>query len=124
MASDQVREFARLMNRHRQSKGCPVLVWNEEIAKVAQAHSEEMARYRYLSHTNRARQSPFDRLSKAGIRFRMAAENIAEGQITGPEVLRSWLNSPGHRQNIEECRYTTHGVGKSGVYWTHVFVRN
>ena len=122
VAEEEVRDFVRYANRHRQERKCPVLVWDDQIAQVAEKHSAEMARYNYLSHINRAGKSPFDRLAAGGVKFTRAAENIAQGQRTGREVFNGWLTSPGHRQNIEECRYTHHGVAMVGVFWTHVFV--
>jgi uncharacterized protein YkwD len=38
-------------------------------------------------------------------------------------VLAAWLNSSGHRANIENCSLTHHGVGLEGTHWTHVFLR-
>jgi uncharacterized protein YkwD len=43
------------------------------------------------------------------------------GQPNAGEAVRGWLRSPGHRQNIETCGYTRHGVGLSAGRWTHVF---
>jgi uncharacterized protein YkwD len=89
---------------------------------VAQRHSEDMFNYSFFSHTNQEGKSPFDRLQGAGIRYRLAAENIASGQRTAEEVLRSWLQSRGHRRNIENCELRQHGVGVSNHRWTHVLI--
>lgn len=43
--------------------------------------------------------------------------------LTGNAVLAAWLNSSGHRANIENANFTHHGVGKAGTSWTHVFIR-
>jgi uncharacterized protein YkwD len=99
-----------------------VLQWDDHIAAVAQAHSDDMARNNFFSHQNQRGQSPFERLNAAGIRYSSAAENIAYGQPTGQQVLQSWLTSSGHRQNIDNCGYTRHGVGLAANRWTHVFV--
>jgi len=120
--SAKVNEFVSLVNRHRQKIGCPSLVWDPAIAAVAQAHSTDMMTNRFYSHENRRGQSPFDRLAAAEIAFARAAENISRGQTTAQQVLNTWLDSSGHRRNIEECRYTRHGVGLAATYWTHVFV--
>jgi uncharacterized protein YkwD len=121
-AAAEVRSFTSLVNRHRQSIGCAPLQWDDQIAAVAQAHSADMARNNFFSHTNQRGQSPFDRLNAAGVKYSSAAENIAYGQTTAQQVLQSWLTSSGHRQNIETCRYTRHGVGLNATRWTHVFV--
>jgi uncharacterized protein YkwD len=81
-----------------------------------------MFHYRFFSHTNHLGKNPFQRLQGAGIRYRIAAENIAAGQQTAEQVLQSWLNSQGHRRNIENCDLTQHGVGFYNNRWTHVLM--
>ena len=119
----EMGNFVSRMNAHRQSLGCPALVWNDAVAAVAQAHSEDMVARDYFSHTNPDGASPFDRLSSAGVDYSGAAENIAYGYPTGDAVLEAWLDSSGHRANIENCSLTEHGVGLQGTHWTHLFIR-
>lgn len=131
--NDEVRDLVTLINHHRKSIGCPVLSWNSVVARVAQAHSDDMVRNNYFSHTNRKGQSSFDRLHAAGIRYVRAAENIAEGQRSAREVYDSWMHSSGHRANIENCKLREHGIGytrgsnsaslgRVANAWTHDFV--
>ena len=119
----EVVSFVKLMNAHRISRGLSPLVWDNRVAAVAKAHSRDMYDRDYLSHSWRDGRSTWDRLTARGVRYSRAGENIAWGQRTGSAVLRSWLDSPGHRANIEDDSYTRHGVAKVGVYWTHVFIR-
>ncbi len=119
--ADVVR-FVDLMNDHRASVGCPPLSWNDGVAAVAQAHSQDMVDRGFFSHTNPDGESPFDRLTEAGIAYSRAAENIAWGHPTADAVLSAWLGSPGHRANIENCLLTQHGVGLQDQRWTHVFI--
>jgi len=121
---EELRSFVALLNKHRENIGCPQLAWDTDMAAVAHAHSDDMARNNYFSHTNLQGQSPFDRMRARGITYRSAAENIAWGQSTGQQVLQSWLNSAGHRGNIENCSFTRHGVGLVQTRWTHVFTGN
>ena len=111
------------MNDHRQSFGCPRLVWNHDVASVAQAHSDDMVERDFFDHTNPDGESPFDRLQEAGISYSGAAENIAWGYETAEAVLNGWLNSPGHKANIENCSLTEHGVGLYQSRWTHLFIK-
>ena len=118
-----VEQFVSLLNAHRADVGCSALVWNGAVAEVAQAHSVDMATRSFFSHTNPDGKSPFDRLSEAGVAFSSAGENIAHGYPTAAAVLAGWLDSPGHRANIENCALTQHGVGLHAARWTHVFIR-
>lgn len=119
---DQIREVAELVNEHRRKKGCKELTWLSPVAAVAQKHSQDMFANKFFSHTNLLGETPFDRLAKAGIKYQRAAENIASGQRTAVRVVESWLQSAGHRRNIEDCAMQQHGIGLYENYWTHVFI--
>jgi len=114
--------FVDQMNAHRESVGCAPLTWNQDVAVVALGHSQDMVDRGFFGHENPDGQSPFDRLRASGVGFSRAAENIAYGYPTGAAVLAGWLDSPGHRGNIEDCALTQHGVGRVGTYWTHLFI--
>jgi uncharacterized protein YkwD len=117
-----VREFEQLANAHRVRVGCGRLRWDAPTGAVAQAHAEDMVRRDFFSHTNPDGQGPFDRLRAAGVTYTAAAENIAFGYRTAAAVLGGWLNSAGHRRNLENCRYTHHGVGLRDGKWVQVFI--
>lgn len=51
----------------------------------------------------------------------MVGENIAYGYTSSSSVFQGWLNSSGHRANIENPNYTHVGFGLTGKYWTVVF---
>ncbi|HEX6749864.1 MAG TPA: CAP domain-containing protein [Longimicrobium sp.] len=116
-------EVARLVNARRRSVGCPPLEWDPGAAAAAQAHADDMARRGYFSHVSPEGRTPIDRLRERGVRFRAVAENIAVGQTTPEQVVGAWLNSPGHRGNIENCRYSRAGVGFRDHRWAEVLLR-
>ena len=71
-----------------------------------------MARYRYFEHSDPSGRSVFQRIADCGFKSRLAlGENIAAGQRTPQSVFRAWLNSPGHRRNIEYPSFRYIGVG-------------
>ena len=131
--TEEIRTLVELVNRHRRGVGCKDLIWLEPVAVVAQKHSDDMVRRGFFDHNNPEGLSPFQRLNAAGLKFMRAAENIAQGQETAHAVMASWLSSPGHRRNIEDCAMREHGIGftrgtKALPYgtmtnaWTHNFV--
>ena len=120
-APQQARAVADLVNRHRATVGCGALVWDERAAAAAQAHSDDMARHDRFSHIGSDGSDAGSRLERAGVRWRAVAENIALNGGGASSAVQGWLNSRGHRQNIENCGYTHHGVGLRGDRWTHVF---
>ena len=118
----EVRALESLVNEHRRQAGCAPLRLHDGATRVAQRHSEDMARRNFFSHQNPDGESPFDRLHEGGISFRAAAENIAYGQRDAQAVMASWVSSAGHRRNIENCAYTHHGAGLFAARWTHLLL--
>ncbi|MER2047210.1 MAG: CAP domain-containing protein [Solibacillus sp.] len=127
--SQSVSEFEKqvvdLTNAERAKEGLKPLEMHSPLMKVAQAKSEDMAKNNYFSHTSPTYGSPFDQIKSAGISYRSAGENIAQGQRTPQQVVQAWMESPGHRQNIMNANYTHIGVGfvDNGYYWTQQFIQ-
>lgn len=119
------KQVFELVNDVRAERGLPPFQWDEKLARSARKHSQDMVDRSFFSHTNPDGESPFDRMREAGISYRAAAENIAAGQPDAASVLDSWMNSPGHKQNIlGNYRYLGVGVAFGGdhrVYYTQNF---
>ena len=113
-----------LVNQARAGAGCGALTADPALAAVARAHSADMRDRDYFSHTSPEGLSPFDRAEQAGIDY-ARAENIAFGQADATAVMEAWLESPGHRANILDCKLTKLGVGvaegSGGPWWTQLF---
>jgi uncharacterized protein YkwD len=106
-----------LINQERVKAGLKPLVWNEQLAEVARSHSRDMFERGYFSHQNLDGLSPFDRMQRAGITFRVAGENIAYA-ATVDLAHGGLMRSPGHRANILEANFGSVGLGviDGGVY--------
>lgn len=127
--TSQENEVIRLVNAERAKAGLGALKANWQLSRVARYKSADMANKGYFSHTSPTYGSPFRMMESFGLRFSAAGENIAYGQRTPAEVMRDWMNSPGHRSNIMGRNYTEIGVGlaknKNGVcYWTQMFMKS
>ena len=121
--AQMVEEMAQLVNEHRQARGGPALIWLQPASDAAQGHSADMARRDYFDHVSPEGQEPWDRLEARGVGFSMMAENIAyTPRRSARETLQQWIGSRGHRENLENCGYTHHGIGLQDAYWPHVFV--
>lgn len=114
-----------LVDAERGKAGCTALRWDDRLARAADKHSADMANQDYFSHTSQDGRSPSDRVKAEGYNSG-AGENIAAGQETPESVMKTWMNSPGHRANILNCDYKSLGVGlhRGGsyrFYWTQNF---
>lgn len=119
-------EVVRLTNLERAKAGCKPLVHDRRLRQAAYAHSADMSARNYFSHTSLDGRTFVDRIEATGYRYTALAENIAKGHPTAQAVVRGWMDSPGHRSNILDCRFTHIGVGyvkAGGPYWTQTFGR-
>lgn len=122
------QEVLELVNKERAERGLPSLKLDNEVGKVARAKSQDMLDNQYFSHNSPTYGSPFDMLTDFGVSYRGAAENIAAGQRSPESVMKSWMNSAGHKKNILKESLTHIGIGhvegdsQYGHYWTQMFI--
>jgi uncharacterized protein YkwD len=110
-ATFESRLFVRT-NVRRQRHGCRPLRLNGPLALAARRHSELMSYRDDLSHRLAGEGDLAQRAVAAGYTpWRMLAENLAWGQPTPRAVFRAWVNSPGHRANLDNCRLRDVGFG-------------
>ncbi|MFJ9346600.1 CAP domain-containing protein [Streptomyces sp. NPDC101237] len=122
-ASGVVARLVDLVNAERGKVGCSALTLNTTLSKVAQAHSEDMARHQTMSHDGSDGSSPGDRITGAGYTWSSYGENVAYGYASADQVMAGWMASPGHKANILNCSFKEIGVGLAGPgsYWTQDF---
>ncbi|MDI2586413.1 MULTISPECIES: SafA/ExsA family spore coat assembly protein [unclassified Psychrobacillus] len=119
------QEVIKLINIERANAGLPALKDDWELARVAEAKSQDMHDKNYFDHTSPTYGSPFDMMKAYGVTYKAAGENIAKGQQSASDVVKAWMNSEGHRANILNKNFTHIGVGyvKDGNYWTQMFIQ-
>jgi uncharacterized protein YkwD len=117
------REVHRLVNLHRTGMGLSALEWNNIIANECRQHSQEMANAHTINHDGFN-----ERINKIGetISWNWAGENVAYN-YSAQGAVTAWLNSPGHKSNIESnSNLTAVGVAYDGntIYFTQIFIRS
>ncbi|WP_424944246.1 CAP domain-containing protein [Aliiroseovarius crassostreae] len=106
--------FAGLLNNVRIANGAGAVAYDNRLGAAAQGHANDMLAHNYLSHTGRDGSSAGDRITRAGYNWRTYGENIAQGQDSQSDVLKSWTNSPGHHANNINPNFKDFGLGKAG----------
>lgn len=122
--TDAESAAVRLTNVERALHGCSALRIDVRLRSAARAHSVDMHRRDYFDHNSPDGRTPWDRIKAAGYAD-PGAENIAKGYATAQAVVQGWMNSPGHRANILNCKLTAVGIGvefgAGGPWWTQDF---
>lgn len=132
MQTELINQVLELTNAERAKAGLSPLKLNSQLVDAAQDHSSDMAYDDFFNHTGVDGSNPSDRVQDTGYQYSTVGENIAAGQRTAAEVVEAWMNSPGHRANILNARYTEIGIGYEFLendtgsvrykhYWTQVF---
>ncbi len=108
-------ELLQRVNQIRAEKNLIELAPSQDLARVARAHAEDMARRSYLSHVNPEGANPLQRAQAAGLSgFRLFAENIGATTVGGDRVriiVEEWMRSHDHRENVLNPAFNTSGVG-------------
>ena len=94
------------MNQDRADAGAPPLVWRNDLAGFAEEHSGRMAAEGRIWHN--------DEYFSAESRRRFAAKTVGENVALNKSIddaHRRLMNSPGHRANILNAKFTEVGVG-------------
>jgi uncharacterized protein YkwD len=118
-------KLIELTNQERANEKLAALKPNPVLCRVARAHSANMARQGVMNHVLDGKGAP-DRIKAAGYKYASCGENIGAGDTGLEAVLKAWMNSKVHRDNILHRRFTQIGVGivtddKGKAYYTQVF---
>lgn len=81
------------------------------LEKAAQKKAEDMAKNGYFSHWTPDGRSPWSFMTSVGYYYLRAGENIAVDFSDASTLNTAWMNSPLHRANILDGRYTKIGIG-------------
>ena len=108
-----------LLNRERASRGLGKLRADGQLAKAAQNFSTRMVRQGFFDHVCPSGSTLNSRVKstsylRGSVRGWSLGENIAWGSGTAgtpKSIVRSWMNSPGHRRNILDGRFRHIGIG-------------
>ena len=111
-----------IVNQERIKAGVKPLKFNNDMYKAAMVRAKECDES--FSHDRPNGTSCFTALKEAGVKYLSAGENIAMGYRTPADVMKGWMDSEGHRNNILNPNFTDFacGVYKSG-YWSQFFCK-
>lgn len=98
-------------NSARAEEGKSPLVRNPTLDEAARLKAEDMAENSYFAHWSPAGVSPWHWFSEAGYSYVHAGENLAVHFTDSTTVVDAWLESPTHRENIMNAKYTEIGIG-------------
>jgi uncharacterized protein YkwD len=143
---DLEQRIHQLINLQRQTNGREPLTWDDSLATLARAHSEDMAMRGYFKHINPEGLTPMKRAQAAGYNCNLLGENIYQNNLYSRVItekkrttydwnsldeiaattVKGWTGSENHEQSILNKNYARTGIGVAvagddKVYITQMF---
>ncbi|SHH60907.1 Uncharacterized conserved protein YkwD, contains CAP (CSP/antigen 5/PR1) domain [Sporobacter termitidis DSM 10068] len=117
-------EVVRLVNIEREKAGVADLAAMDKLADMADVRAQEASTD--FRHVRPDGSRCFTIFGEYSLRYYAAGENLACGFKTPEEVVKAWMNSASHKQNLLDADFTYIGIGyylsDSGTpYWSQLF---
>lgn len=107
-------ESASLMekvNRERQNRNIPPLFVTEKLNSAATAKTNDMFARDYFDHVDPDGSYVWPLISAAGYGpYKLLGENLAIDFSSEDGIVRAWLNSPSHRNNMLNSEFADQGM--------------
>lgn len=106
---DQKR-IIELTNQERKKAGVDPVNENSALGKAATLKARNMFEENYWAHFAPSGKSPWDFILGSGYKFTFAGENLAKNFSTSEDVVKAWMASPTHRDNLLNSKYKDIGI--------------
>lgn len=104
-------------NAEREDLNLSSLKINPILEQAAKIKAEDMANRGYFSHYTPEGNSPWYFLDLVDYKYESAGENLAVNFNDSSATHKAWMNSPTHKANIIEKKFTEIGIATAeGVY--------
>lgn len=105
------KEIINETNRYRKTEDLRELQTNDLLTEAAQHKLDDIFKNGYFDHISPSGKGPAELAEAVGYKYIVVGENLALGDFTSEaDVVRSWMESSGHRENIMNKTYQEIGV--------------
>lgn len=111
-----------MINQERIAVGVKPVKLDLRLAAVGRAKANDMIINNYFSHTSPTYGSPWAMMQQVGLTVSWAGENIALNKSV-ENAMAGFMQSPGHRANILDPRFTHVGIGIAGNIYVQEFLQ-
>lgn len=124
-------DIVSLLNQQRAAEDITGLSFNTKLIEAAEFKARDMIEKDYFAHKSPEGVMAWDFIEQAGYEYSVAGENLAIGFLDSSEVHKAWNNSPLHKRNLLDPRFTDIGVavvtgdfkGKTTTVVVQIFAR-
>jgi len=103
-------KIIELTNQEREELGLNTLKENELLSEAARQKAADMFAFNYWAHISPSGRTPWTFFTDAGYKYQYAGENLARDFNDPESVVRAWMDSPSHRENVVNSKYQEIGI--------------
>lgn len=104
------KTLIELTNIERERQGLSPVSENEALDKAATLKAQNMFAENYWAHFAPSGKTPWDFILGSGYKFTYAGENLAKNFYNSSDVVKAWMASPTHRDNLLNPKYQDIGI--------------
>lgn len=101
----RVEQLLAVVNAKRAEAGLAALVLDQRLSRAAALKAQDMFAKNYWAHNSPDGKTPWEFVTFAGYRYRVAGENLAKNFSMSGAVVDAWMASPTHKENIMRSDY-------------------
>lgn len=101
----RVEELLTAVNTRRTEAGLAALTLDQRLSRAAALKAQDMFAKGYWAHNSSDGKTPWEFVTAAGYRYRVAGENLAKNFSVSSGVVDAWMASSTHRDNIMRSDY-------------------
>jgi uncharacterized protein YkwD len=103
-----------LINQQRVSAKIKPLTVSDKLVDSATAKCQDMLKKNYYTHSA-PDGTPYTNFIKAQVpAFKLSGENLGAGYTDVNQLISDWMQSPQHKANILNAKFTTEGIASCG----------
>lgn len=109
-------EIINLVNQERERENLNPLVESQVLDEAAALKARDMIGNNYFAHTSPEGVNPWYWFEQVKYPYKFAGENLAMDFTSASSVMRAWMKSPTHKENIMSPKYKEIGIAiSSGI---------
>ena len=106
-----IAELLQEVNTQRELNGKQPLRINSRLTAAAQKHAKNMSENDFFDHLSPDGRGVMERVTKEGYYWRAIAENIGAGLSSPKSMLKAWMSSRDHQNNLLSSEFDDIGIG-------------
>lgn len=107
------KDIIKLVNVERKKRGLRTLKQSNHLQQIIYLRNHDLAKENYFNHVSPKYGRWANFFYSSEYDFNFAGENIAAGFVTAKGFVNAWMNSPTHRANMLDPRFSKIAIAVS-----------